>query len=72
MNTNKKKIFAVISLILFVAAAAIMQAKIVPDGARIDVTLISQEPDPANPGEIIDLRFKIENTGGSEIGRAHV
>ena len=65
MNKKQKIIFGLVSLVLFIAAAAIMQAKIIPDGARLDVTLISQEPDPAEPGEIMDLRFKVENIGGA-------
>lgn len=61
----KKKIYFGIIAAIFILAAILAQAKIVPDGARLDVTLISQEPDPAEPGEIMDVRFKVENIGGS-------
>ena len=27
------------------------------------ITLINQEPDPANPGRFVDVRFKIDNNG---------
>jgi LPXTG-motif cell wall-anchored protein len=37
-------------------------------GSNVQVTLISQEPDPVNPGEIVDLRFKIENLGSTPTG----
>lgn len=29
----------------------------------IEVTLLTQEPDPVKPGEIVEVRFKIENSG---------
>lgn len=29
-----------------------------------NITLISQEPDPVEPGDVVNLRFKIDNRGG--------
>jgi LPXTG-motif cell wall-anchored protein len=58
---NKKiliPIFAVIILSAITLAA-------IPKAAKVNVNLISQEPDPANPGDVVDLRFKIENLGSS-------
>ena len=62
---NKKIILSLI-VSLFVLAGLVFAA--IPDAAQIKVTLISQEPDPANPGDVIDLSFKIENTGSSPSG----
>src|SRR3989338_4015293 len=36
----------------------------ISDSYRIKATLVNQEPDPAGPGEIVDVRFKFENRGG--------
>jgi len=32
-------------------------------GPNIEATLLSQQPDPVKPGEIVEVRFKIENSG---------
>jgi len=61
---KKNTILKIFSVLVLILAAAIVHAKIVPDGASLDVTMISQEPDPGDPGEVIDVRFKVENKGG--------
>ena len=58
----KKKVLLTGILASIVLLAAIVFAAI-PEGTNIKVTLISQEPDPANPGDVVNLRFKIENLG---------
>jgi hypothetical protein len=30
---------------------------------RIDAVLLNQEPDPVRPGEVVEVRFKVENSG---------
>lgn len=35
----------------------------IPDGAYIVVSLVNQDPDPAEPGNYVDIRFKFENKG---------
>jgi len=37
--------------------------KLPPEWANIRITLVSQDPDPAEPGEYVDVRFKVENRG---------
>ncbi len=62
-----KKINLVIlalSLMLVLGAVSIVHGAITADSARLQITLISQEPDPAEPGQQLDVRFKIENLGG--------
>ncbi|MBW2992530.1 COG1361 S-layer family protein [Candidatus Woesearchaeota archaeon] len=59
---ERKNISAVI-IALFVLCAAVAAAQ-VGSLAELDFTLISQDPDPVGAGEIVDLRWKIENTGG--------
>ncbi|MBW2977671.1 COG1361 S-layer family protein [Candidatus Woesearchaeota archaeon] len=61
-----KKIILSLFVSLFVLAGLVFAA--IPDAAQIKITLISQEPDPANPGDVIDLRFKVENTGSTPSG----
>ena len=37
------------------------------DYAHITETLLNQDPDPANPGEYVEIRWKIEKEGNAEI-----
>lgn len=48
-------------LVLCLLPAAFAQ---VVDSPNLRVTLVNQEPDPVEPGNIVDVRFKIENLGG--------
>ncbi|MBD3249863.1 hypothetical protein GF336_07490 [Candidatus Woesearchaeota archaeon] len=55
-----KKNIGIILLALLFSAAYVYAGSA---GANIGISLISQEPDPADPGEVIDLRFRVENEG---------
>lgn len=59
----KKPVIGVI--IIFLAALAMQSAAAEPTNlmADIEISLISQEPDPIGPGSYVELRFKIENYG---------
>ena len=35
--------------------------------AQIQVTLLNQDPDPVEPGNVVDVRFKLENTGSTAL-----
>ena len=35
----------------------------IPDWINIDVTMVNQIPDPVEPGQYVEVRFKFENTG---------
>ena len=37
----------------------------ISDGSNVDITLINQDPTTAQPGEYVDLKFKISNQGQS-------
>ncbi|MFP4424100.1 MAG: COG1361 S-layer family protein [Candidatus Woesearchaeota archaeon] len=39
----------------------------VPDTAKINVDLLSQDPDPVGPGSIVDVRFQVNNIGTESI-----
>ena len=59
----KKALVAIIIGLMVFSLSAIADPEAVPGGQKVQVTLISQEPDPVNPGDVVDLRFKIENYG---------
>src|SRR3989338_2735056 len=54
--------------ILLLIAALLLQgihAQTAGTGAAVKVSLINQDPDPVGPGDIVELRFKLENNGSS-------
>ncbi len=60
--TNLIVIVLFLSMITSVAAATYSS-----ENARIEITLINQIPDPVEPGDLVEVRFRIENTGTSSI-----
>jgi len=56
-----------IVLVLFVMAATLANAVVntvyYGDSPRISVSLASQDPDPVEPGKIVELSFKLDNQG---------
>jgi hypothetical protein len=58
-----KKLF-VLLVVLFVLPVALAQ---VAGSANLRITLVNQEPDPVEPGNIVDVRFKVENLGGGTV-----
>ncbi len=72
MNKNKVSIttFAGIALMLI---AIISGVYAVPEQTPyIKVYLLNQEPDPAKAGDIMTLRFKLENSGGGSLKDVNV
>src|SRR3989338_11090752 len=56
-----------ILILLAVSANAATQSTQMPARtSQIEVTLINQEPDPAEPGNYVDARFKLDNNGSEE------
>ncbi len=55
-------------LILFAVSvnAAAQSTQMPARTSQIEVTLINQEPDPAEPGKYVDVRFKLDNNGSDE------
>jgi hypothetical protein len=56
------------SLILIICFALVMVLPLVPaatnyNSPSIETTLLSQDPDPVEPGQIVRVKFKIENEG---------
>ena len=50
-------------LILLVFLISLISVNSLADVSDIDVTLVSQTPDPVEPGQTVEVRFKIENNG---------
>jgi len=62
---TKTLMFCLLAVVLFVAMAGVTDAAVgSPSSAYLNVSLVSQTPDPARAGEMVELRFVIENTGG--------
>ncbi len=59
-----------LSFVLFLLFAGIVSASTSP--GLLKITLVNQEPDPANPGQYVELRFKIENLGEENIAQLYV
>lgn len=78
MKQNKmKKIImqlVLVSLLVLVLGAVSVHAATdsTTTGPVIQVDLLNQDPDPARSGDTVDLRFKIENTGGKAVENMNV
>ncbi len=57
---NYRVIFLLLLLVI-----PFSQAALVSTSPVISVTLQSQEPDPVEPGQMVSVKFKIENSGGA-------
>lgn len=57
-----KKIIFSLCLVFFLTLTLISAA-----APNIQVTLLNQDPDPVEQGEIVEARFKIENTGSESL-----
>ncbi len=60
---------ASISLLLAIMmiASIIPAALAIDTGVKIKVTLLNQDPDPVQPADTTELRFKVENTGSNTL-----
>ncbi len=61
----KKIVLFMVSLLVLQCVMAIISVDQPLEGVQIKVTLVSQDPDPIEPGHFADLRFKVENLGSS-------
>jgi len=57
----KTKILTVIILLLCIGVASAQ----ISSTQQISVSLLNQDPDPVEPGRYVELRFKVENLGGT-------
>lgn len=62
---TKTLMFCLLAGVLVVALGGAADAAVSsPSSAYLNISLVSQNPDPARAGEMVELRFVIENTGG--------
>jgi hypothetical protein len=59
MRNKFTTIFVLMSLVI----SMFMLSSVIANGEQITVTLQSQSPDPVEPGQIVTLKFKLENSG---------
>ncbi len=67
---NKIGIFAIMTLVLtLLLSSMVAAASLMPDGTNIiakksiKVTMVNQEPNSVEPGQYVDVKFKVENYG---------
>ncbi|MBD3247648.1 hypothetical protein GF378_03465 [Candidatus Pacearchaeota archaeon] len=64
MKQRKKALSLIIACILLVNITAITSAATAIGGVPdVDVVLLNQDPDPVEQGDVVEVRFKVENTG---------
>ena len=67
-----KTISLVLVILMFLLFLSLVQAGGTYASPDVEVTLISQDPDPVEPGQVVKLRFKIENDGAESSADAIV
>ena len=65
MKINLISLFVLILCSSFVYATSSSASTIsaTSEWARINVTMVNQDPDPVEPGDYVTVRFKFENRG---------
>lgn len=58
-------------LLLMLVSSAFVIAEVAPL-EKVQVTLLNQDPDPVKQGEVVEVRFKIENVGSATMENIHV
>ena len=67
-----KKIFILMVLFTILSLSIVYAATVTYSSPIVRTTLLSQDPDPVEPGEIVKVKFKIENEGKETIEDAIV
>ncbi len=57
-----KKIITLLIAMLLLSSAMVFASY--ADGAKVEIQLLNQNPDPVEPGQYVELRWKIQNNGG--------
>ncbi len=61
----KKEIKSIGVLFVMLIVCASVSLAAISDSADIEVSLINQNPDPAEPGKYVEVKWKVENIGSS-------
>jgi len=62
MNKNNL-VISILIILTIILSTTLVAAVTIPEAPNIDVTLVNQIPDPVEPGNYVDVRFRIENSG---------
>ena len=65
-----RSVLALVSVLLVSMATVVAQSSTgmkFRSGSTLEVTFLSQDPDPVEPGSYVDLRWKVENLGTEEL-----
>jgi len=57
----KKKIMVLLIFLLIIGVVSAVVFETVDDREKFRITMINQEPDPVSPGNMVDVRFRVEN-----------
>ncbi len=63
MKNGKWLLIILTALLVSVVCLKLSSAAYIPESADLEVSLISQDPDPAEPGEYVEVRWKVINNG---------
>lgn len=63
---KKTALLALIGFVIIMGLIMNVDAKLISGSSRVNITLRNQEPNPAEPGKYVDLRFRAENLGAEE------
>ncbi|HLC64519.1 MAG TPA: COG1361 S-layer family protein [Candidatus Nanoarchaeia archaeon] len=63
---NMKRILLVVLIGLAAAVSAYGTTTVPSTSYKINISLVNQEPDPVEPGGIVEVRFKVENAGADK------
>jgi hypothetical protein len=72
MNRLNKKINMLFAGIITLILISLCASALIGTAAQLSFTMISQSPDPVEPGSIVELRWMIENNGGGAAGDVQV
>jgi hypothetical protein len=61
LGVHMKKILIFVVIVLF--SLTLVHAILPSSGTKVEVMMISQTPDPVEPGQVFTVKFKIENEG---------
>lgn len=58
------KIRGILLTLMILSSLTVVAAQSTASAPQISVTLLNQDPDPVQQGDVVELRFKVENLGG--------
>src|SRR3989338_3820788 len=79
LNKDSKKISTSIMILFFsFALASVLVLSVFSDSAnaleapKVKIFLLNQDPDPVEPGQVVELRLKLQNDGGGSLSNVKV